>query len=319
MVTNIDWDFNMKAFGWTVLHHVSYFRGVVDIQEAGLYLFSINNVASFKINNYAHVANVYGYPHATQSPIYLGLGQHWLYVALNMDIRLFGFSVPPNPYFSGSIFKINPDQNLVALTDDTMLPENLDGRLVSNWASVAVMNTQTGPHNASYKQVVDVITVDEQGNIIPNAVESFSVLKIVPGQVFPIPFQLKRDSAITSMRIAVRLLDSETFETSIVDFGLFLLKQRSWGDVLKLTFLGYDYSVQYSMIKPPSRICRGTGKCPILVAFHGPKIDADSVAWTSKISRQNYAWVLYPSGRSTQGFDWTGPSMQSLETCVEAS
>ena len=86
----IRWRFNQDPFGWTSLHHATYFRGSFRVQKSGVYLVNFDSVVSFKIDKRAFIGNVYGYEHASGSAVYLEEGEHKLYFSAIMDVRLFG-------------------------------------------------------------------------------------------------------------------------------------------------------------------------------------------------------------------------------------
>ncbi|KAF9519352.1 hypothetical protein BS47DRAFT_1358216 [Hydnum rufescens UP504] len=57
---------------------------------------------------------------------------------------------------------------------------------------------------------------------------------------------------------------------------------------------------------------------PPLVALHGAGVDVDSPFWTNSIPRQQFNWVIYPSGLTPWGYDWRGPSVLDVFASVKA-
>lgn len=140
---SIRWAFNEKPFGWTVLHHTTYFRGKLTIPTAGTYLVSFSRVVSFKIDHRAFVGNIYEYSHASGTAVWLDAGDHMLYVASVMDVRLFGGQIPPKTSFHGEIQLIDtigPSRGIVVFPKDSILPDIIDGRLATVYARVTLMN-----------------------------------------------------------------------------------------------------------------------------------------------------------------------------------
>jgi hypothetical protein len=136
----------------------------------------MDSVVSFKIDSYAHIGNPYAYKHAAETSIYLSEGSHKLYVCTTYDVRIYGNSLPPKLVFSGSIRSvelIDPHHGMIAYLDDTVLPEIMDGRLVSPYASVVIRNGPVPPldriprdvdFNNQWKMVDKIFVTDMEGN-----------------------------------------------------------------------------------------------------------------------------------------------------------
>ncbi|KAI8905029.1 hypothetical protein EDD86DRAFT_212102 [Gorgonomyces haynaldii] len=330
--TNIRWEFNMRPFGWTILHHLSYFRSVFTVQQAGVYLVQFDNVLSFKIDNYAHVGNVYGYSHCAQIAIYLEEGEHKIFVAAQMDVRIFGDKLPPTVYFKGVFHSINASESfgVVAYPQDTILPEMMDGKLITNFGSLTIKNAvveslenykqpKTMGFESGWKLVEGIVAKDKEGNQIPVEVLSLNGIKLAPGQVYPIPFEFGQEQISPEIQFLIQLRDIDSDTLFSVDLGLQTLKTRKWGEAYKITHLGYDYSIQYSMVKAPKMVCASEEtKCPVVVALHGAGVDVSSEFWISAVNQQDFAWVLFPTGRTPWGFDWHGPSYRNVESSLDA-
>ena len=313
----IRWEFNMRPFGWTMLHHITYFRTRFEVPFTGTWLITFDNILSFKIDNHSFIGNVYGYKHASENSVFLEAGTHHLYVHTTMDVRLYGGGTPPNVKFSGRfrfLNDIDPDHGIVPYLEDTILPELMDGYLITPYASVTVKNGLTSPltgvkpsrlmqNEPGWKLIRGVTLTDGTGRDIPSDIRSLQGIKLAPGQTFPIPIQItfnKLNLFPTSIRIQVDMLDLDTGDAFKVDFGVFSLKNRSWGQGFKMTHLGYDFSIQYAMVKPPRQPCSSSrAKCPIVVALHGAGVEVNSDFWVSAVNQQNYAWVVFPTGRTS--------------------
>eukprot|EP00842_Homolaphlyctis_polyrhiza_P000096 jgi/Hompol1/1087/HPOL_002640-RA len=307
----VRWDFNRQSFanattaGWTVLHHATYLRGKFTVVKSGSYLATFSRIVSFKIDDRAFVGNIYGYPHASESAIYLEAGEHMLYVCVFMDVRLFGGSVPPKVSFTGQFRSLDlngPSKGIVTFPLDTLLPDLLDDKLVTPYASVTVMNARApmqslvsesvheltdGP---GWVQVVSVRATSLDGIEIPIVNQVLTGPKLAPTQVLPIPFEFDALAKTLPQDILIRvtLRDIDSDQVFDVDMGKFSFNRRTWGDAYRITFYGYDGSIQYSMVRPPKKPCvrkSGIG-CPIVVALHG-------------------------------GFDWHGPSKANVESAVD--
>ncbi|KAJ3009455.1 UNVERIFIED_CONTAM: hypothetical protein HDU68_002701 [Siphonaria sp. JEL0065] len=149
--SNIRWEFNQDPFGWTSLHHAIYFRGTFQVPRSGVYIVNFNHVVSYKIDNKAYVGNVYGYSHSSGTPMYLERGDHMLYICAVMDVRLFGGQVPPKVLFTGKFLPVDqetPSRNIILFNEDAIIPEVLDGKLVTPFFSLTIMNTFVAPSDS---------------------------------------------------------------------------------------------------------------------------------------------------------------------------
>ncbi|KAK5668312.1 hypothetical protein QVD99_005343 [Batrachochytrium dendrobatidis] len=354
---NVRWDFNRKTFGWAVLHHATYFRGTFNIATAGSYLVSFSGVISFKIDDRSFVGNLYSYRHASDSAVYLEAGEHSLYILVSMDVRIFGGSTPPKPVFTGSLEKVEvdgPTRGVVSYSLDTILPDVLDGKLVTSFASITILNglslpsmvhgtlkqqsrvdernvfQSTSQANDNYtdtlvkKGWIQALSIHAfaNGKEIDTSIYVLKPLNIAPGQVLPISFEFAGpfDDFPLEFSLSITLKTLDTLEEFDVPLGNYKLTKRTWGDPYKFTYYGYDGTVQYAMAKPPIKACVRSSKmgCPVVVALHGSGVDADSPFWLDAVRRQDYAWVLYPTGRTSWGFDWHGPSHFNVESSIDA-
>ena len=57
---------------------------------------------------------------------------------------------------------------------------------------------------------------------------------------------------------------------------------------------------------------------PVLVALHGAGVHLDSQVWIDAVDQQDNAWTIFPSGRTSWGFDWHGPSFRNIEATLNA-
>ncbi|KAJ3196267.1 hypothetical protein HK101_009532 [Irineochytrium annulatum] len=140
---NVRWEFNQDPFGWTSLHHATYFRGTFRVARTGIYSIGFDHVVSFKIDNRAFIGNVYGYAHSGRNAVWLDEGDHRVYVCAMMDVRLFGGALPPKVLFTGSFQPVDmsgPSRGVLVFPDDAVVPEVMDGKLVTHYLSVTVMN-----------------------------------------------------------------------------------------------------------------------------------------------------------------------------------
>ncbi|KAJ3053644.1 hypothetical protein HK097_003757 [Rhizophlyctis rosea] len=229
-------------------------------------------------------------------------------------------------------------RGVVLLSDDAVIPQVINDRLVTAFASVTITNA-----NVTGQEILPIHTADSQG---PRGDESgwiqvvsaratcsegiqikivlpvhFSI-KLAPGQTYPVPLNLsiEGDNAPKSMRIHLDLADLGNTKRWTVSTGEYELERREWGSAYKITFLDYDHSVHYAMAFPPEGNCEQwpEKRCPVVLALHGAGVEASSSYWTESYRRQKNAWVLFPTGRTPWGYDWHGPSFWNIESALDA-
>ncbi|KAI8092831.1 uncharacterized protein BX664DRAFT_328258 [Halteromyces radiatus] len=87
--------------------------------------------------------------------------------------------------------------------------------------------------------------------------------------------------------------------------------------VFLYTFLDFDGSVQYAKAKRPKVLDANENK-PIILALHGAGVDVEhDTFWTDSIDAQDSVWIVFPTGRTSWGMDWHGPSMKNAFYSLE--
>ncbi|KAI9202381.1 uncharacterized protein BJ171DRAFT_514823 [Polychytrium aggregatum] len=339
LYNNVRWDFNEGPFGWTSLHHSTYFRSTLHVPKSGIYLVQFANVISFKIDEHAYVGNVYGYDHSSENAIYLEEGNHKLYICAIMDVRINGGHIPPRVVFTGSFIPAETvaeayQHSVVAILGDSIAPEAMNGQLITPYASVTILNANVSYHggnmNFGWVQIADVVVTDptlppDQTRAIQARIPLLYSLRLAPGQVLPIPIELSvKDDTVPlpkKLAVTIKMMCMDDWESFDVSAGELDLVTREWGtQAYKITFMDFDDSVHYAMVRPPARSCvsDATQKCPVLLALHGAGVEASAQFWTNAYRQQKYAWTVFPTGRTPWGFDWHGPSHLNVEAALWA-
>ncbi|KAJ3388598.1 hypothetical protein HDU92_001416 [Lobulomyces angularis] len=382
---NVDWDFNRMSLGWSANQHYTYFRSNFEIVHSGVYLLSFTNVISIKVDNEVLLGNMYSYQHAASNPIWLEEGIHNIYLCLNWDIRIFGNGIPAIQ-FKGSIKNVDvplENRGVIFFPSDTIVPDIINDKLVTNRFSVTIMNANVTLHNFlqsspkknggsflvqkenevfdaisveklnrnwdGWIQVSHIVCVSDNGERLKGRISTLFSIKLAPGQIYPVPFELLLDDALNesfswrSVTFEVTLIDiqsNEEFTVQLkpenvpeegeVEIGVekkmfevgFQLRNATWGDIYKVTFDGYDGAIQYVMVRPPANPCSNLedsshNKCPVIIALHGAGVEASSEFWTNALKQRSDCWILFPTGRTAWGFDWHGPSYKQIESSLE--
>ncbi|KAJ3076034.1 hypothetical protein HDU98_005983 [Podochytrium sp. JEL0797] len=177
-------------------------------------------------------------------------------------------------------------------------------------------------------QILDIRAVSNDGTKLKASIPVLFSLKLAPGQIYPLPIDVTFDpeettdpsAAITSVYFEIELYDLDRKDVFMVTSKAYEIRSRSWGEPYKITFLDYDNVVHYAMTLPPAKACStiGEAKCPVILALHGAGVEAENPFWTEAFKRQDYAWILFPTGRTAWGFDWHGPSFLNVESALHA-
>lgn len=261
---------------------------------------------------------------------------HLWWVNIDIHITKLFRSIPPRQTFEGLFTEIEEEKKLVTIIEkDTMIPDVMDGYLVSQYASVTLLNNYVHLDQNSTKdidldptakrgwvQIQSVYILLDDGSSFRADIPLLFTVMLAPKQVFPLPINIGFDEAFVSKTIqfSIQVLDIDTNLQYTLLTSAFVIESRIWGEVYKFNFIGYDYSIQYAMARPPIQptIAAKDQKFPVVIALHGSGVEADFPFWTNAYTQQQNAWILFPTGRTRWGFDWHGPShvnvMEALET-----
>lgn len=186
--------------------------------------------------------------------------------------RLIFRSSPPKESFKGSIEKLDsiaPQNRILLFPDQDIMPETMQGKLVTSFASVTVMNGRIEDPSSSWLHsslfsthnffnkiytlgwlhLVNVFAIAQDGTSITTSNPVAYSVKLAPGQVFSIPIELSvpstYDVPLESIRFSLEFQDLKTNAKFNVTTQSYPLKSRKWNDAYKMTFIDYDKTVQY--------------------------------------------------------------------------
>ncbi|KAJ3377818.1 hypothetical protein HDU84_008182 [Entophlyctis sp. JEL0112] len=318
--SNVRWEFNQGPFGWTSLHHATYFRGKFNVTNSGIYIVNFDHVVSFKIDDKAYVGNVYGYKHASGTPIYLEQGEHIIFVCAVMDVRLFGGQVPPQVLFTGKFQPVDqntPSRNILVLDEDAIVPELLDEKLITPFFSITVMNSfvdesgaTSSQHaqshdffNASpivdefgfpslgfqeesgsgWVQILSVYAISADGSKVKANIPVLFSLKLAPGQVYPIAVDVDFDEVEDCD------LSSILFEIEFYDLNSrerFIVQSSRYH--LRKRVWGDPYKVTF--VDYDNIVHYGWRVLLLGMPIVPAGVEAESSFWIDSFKRQDYAW-----------------------------
>jgi len=308
--------FLQPPYGWQILLWQGWALGDFVTPRTSWYLIQCLNVMEFYVDkeqNYYH-GDWLNY-RTSYVPIYLLEGRHTLFVKVMSSVRAYGNT--PNVSFSCNIYLVQTE-GLVVL--GSTVPAIVNNQLSGTSASITVVNVS--PHWIRGVRVRKV--QEDSGSNIPLDVTPDPPVDIASGQIVPINFELtlrptKRFFLCFPFRMDLCIIAEERCINYSLTIGC-----ANWTKGYNFTFRDYDGSVQYGALLPPKRMCSQfknssesrVGKCAILLALHGAGVDAASSFWTEAFNRQDYAWVLLPTGRRPWGYDWHGPSLLNVWSAV---
>ncbi|PVG01691.1 hypothetical protein CPB86DRAFT_698784 [Serendipita vermifera] len=151
-----------------------------------------------------------------------------------------------------------------------------------------------------------------------NATNKHLPMRIAPSQTVIIPVSFGQNDTYFNAAIPISIelcrIDTPRIELDCthritLDINVPIVHKSSWWDkktepIYKVTyFLGQ--TPLYYMVKPPKQPSLSS---PAIVALHGAGVEAAEPVWTGSVPQRDESWVIFPTGRTTWGFDWHGPS-----------
>jgi len=249
---NVNWEFNRMFFGWAVYQTITFFKTSFNIEHAGFYGIKFNNVFHYKLDDIVYTGN--GLNSTTDVPniVYLTLGKHDLYTSQAYDIRKNGGIKPPKVLFFYDIYPIDVNDSYL-VSDQEVIPEIMNGKLISDFASVTIQNPHIGNpflEEDGWIHLIGVSAETEMGVKIPTANTLGFSVKIAPGQVYNVGIQLFPGSNLTlkSLQFTMDFYFILTKNKFSIKTPVYNLIERVWNDPYKMTFVDFDRTVQYGMI-----------------------------------------------------------------------
>lgn len=81
------------------------------------------------------------------------------------------------------------------------------------------------------------------------------------------------------------------------------------------TFLSNTRTPSYAMYTPPTHSNGSFCSSAAFLALHGAGVEASSSSWTESIQARRNEWVVWPTGLTSWGYDWHGPSLKVRRVC----
>lgn len=259
-----------------------------------------------------HAGNIYAFPHAPQQVLPLPqLDIHEettfdVFLSGDYEIRLFGDpqvqerAVPSIEIDFTVAFDESAGASFVRETQLDVVPDFVDGYALGDALSLGVRNAN--PQNA-----IEVVSVSAEGSSI-DATLLKSPTRISPRQTRLLTLKLAQEAPFKDDKLVLNL-SLRTGEKLRVElpltqrnFATYLNPQEEL-PVLSLAHLLAGSAVQTLVVPPREK----ADALPILF-LHGAGVEIDNPELPRFLPRQSHSWILYPSGRTSWGFDWHGPS-----------
>lgn len=317
----VDWTTLRSVYGWAALQYQGWIRGHLEVRGASLrrvVLFT-DNILEMWVNDH----HVFGGDFYTfrRAPLVITLspGRNVVEIRLIREIRSMG---GVDATMTVALEAQIANNALHFLEEAAILPDLVDGKLPSRFASVTVRN-----EGDDWMELYDcelnqapicpippsLIRYLKHGQAVQAGVETAADgrIRIAPGQSRPIGFRIESVDS-ESNRFTKSFSFRKAGADSACEIKVLNLKlvRRSRSEPHKLTFLHPSGVVSYAILMPPSDF--GTGNSsetylPVLLNLHGAGLEADShqVRHMLDSIRDIHAWTLFPTGMSPwSGDDW---------------
>ncbi|ERF77070.1 hypothetical protein EPUS_06288 [Endocarpon pusillum Z07020] len=297
---SVNWTFQQSVYGWPALQYQAYARGFIDLtgHSSHRVAFSAEHVLELAVNDSPIFGgDVYGF---CRAPMILDLvpGKNKIDLRLIRDVRAMGGIGSPSIFVRLSFGRC--DRGLNVVDKSTILPDVINGKLTSPYASVILCNAAE-----DWVSIVAVRSYNDSSNI---RLLSPSSVSFAPGQSRPVGLYFSACSVdvVQGIRIAfVYKMTSHQFEQA-TPFLQLNFCQRLIQSPHKFTFLHPSGTVSYAILRPPSSNVIKP-RLPILMNLHGAGLESDShqVRHMLDAVPELDAWVLFPTGMSPwSGDDW---------------
>ncbi|KAK0431695.1 uncharacterized protein EV420DRAFT_772169 [Desarmillaria tabescens] len=145
--------------------------------------------------------------------------------------------------------------------------------------------------------------------------------RIAEGQTRIVPVQITQTRPFNRASIDLKLtLTSGASETIVTIESLPVNQLSGWMESVYSPIKGsyfYARSMPTVFTALPPRYS-GPPKPPIL-ALHGAGVDiVDQSFWADALPRNSYSWFVIPTGRTSWGLDWHGPSIKDTWASLDA-
>ncbi|KAL4262942.1 Peptidase S9 prolyl oligopeptidase catalytic domain-containing protein [Pleurotus pulmonarius] len=259
--------------------------------------------------------------------------QYTIFISGDFEIRLFGDPSASKKEYPIQSLQIGVDIDLLTSDLSThvtheptqdVICDFVDGWAFGNALGIGIRSVD------GWWTVKEVTFQDRNPDKIPKAItlRLKEETHLAPSQtrVLPIVIEQNSDFHEDELRIRVWAQGQSTRYPTTVSITIPVKHLKGWGgnDRPKLYSIKASYFYAHSMptnfmVVPPLRRNEGVvSKAPIL-CLHGAGVDIIGTPWwVESLPRMNNSWLVIPTGRTSWGMDWHGPSAKDAWASLDA-
>ncbi|KAF7311632.1 hypothetical protein MKEN_01066400 [Mycena kentingensis (nom. inval.)] len=322
---NVRWDNIRATEGWAALQHHAVLhttltvippdnanghipRLLVELMQ-GSYIAIMDEECS-KTPQW-HAGNIYALERSPLRAIDLptvprtnGPTSYRVFVAGDYEIRLFGDAIgrPPAQEIKLSMSIESPSFDAALVPSQDVLCDFLQGLPFGNALGVALRSL------GGWWTVKSVSAKDF-------ALELPTPVVIAPTQTRIVPLRILQTVAYLEPMIELSLVvSSDQGTTKIVSATIPINHLDQSAPIIQASYFSAGVPTIFTAISP-----KGSNAGAPILALHGAGVDIISMPfWAEALPRQPDRWIVAPSGRTSWGLDWHGPSAKEAWGCVDA-
>ncbi|KAL1730124.1 hypothetical protein EV714DRAFT_284474 [Schizophyllum commune] len=338
---SIRWKALRATEGWAALQHHALLHGNLTVSEDATHhrllvnlvqgsYFTILPRGKSGLEPQWYAGNIYDLSASQPQSVPVEPGEYDIWVAGDYEIRLFGDPGDGIPVQSLRLtveLESIAEPSAQAVPTHHVYPDFLDGlafgeaiglgvRSVAGWWSIADVELQNAVPGLSLSLVLpNAILAPSQTRIIPICLSQNSPIppdirylsitltlqreELIHGRHLQLPQDRELYGPLTAETVTL------TFSIPVVNFATSLTKPLKY---IKATYLySGTMPTAFYAIPPASGSLHLQG--PVLLALHGAGVDIlTTTFWQEALPRVDKHWTVVPSGRTSWGLDWHGPS-----------
>ncbi|KAL8670524.1 MAG: hypothetical protein Q9168_004941 [Polycauliona sp. 1 TL-2023] len=312
---NTDWGFLQSIYGWAALQYQGWVRGnlTVEGKKQRTVVLYTDQVLEFWVDDEHYFGgDFYGHRRAPLV-VHLGPGDHQIDIRVVRDVRAMGGVGEPT--VSIGLQADVSEGGLRLVEGSILLPDMVDGKLVSSFGSVNVRNEED--------HWINVLSLGSVNVGFTLAMKDSPPFRLAPGQSRPLSFHVMQahvGAAVVSFEIVYKVDPSpKVLRTSQVQH---VVRPRQAWEPQKITYLHPGGMTSYAILRPPSqkatRYAGPSASFPIILGLHGAGVEADSdlMRNTFRDAPDLEAWIIFPSGMTSwSGDDWRESTKRIFVKC----
>ncbi|KAK1229074.1 hypothetical protein PQX77_007890 [Marasmius sp. AFHP31] len=244
-----------------------------------------------------------------------------LYVSGDYEIRLFG-----DPHVQNStvpVQKISVNMSVEDTTSEVVHEDTLD--VVCDFVGGYAFGDAVGIALRSISgwwNITDIKTLSDSDGF---ALHLQNPTRIAPSQTRVVPMRISQSKPYTetviTLEITLTFTESNDSQESL-KISLPVKQVPQWSSssasLVKGTYFFASHTPTLFVGKPPKFENDGSPKPPVL-ALHGAGVDvATQTFWPDALPQKDRSWIVVPTGRTSWGLDWHGPSAQDAWASLDA-